>query len=62
MNLKRTLGAILALMGIIGIAYTATAIVQQEAPSIALLLIGIIGLLLISEGISIAYDTPETLN
>ncbi|HVW14343.1 MAG TPA: hypothetical protein VHB54_10985 [Mucilaginibacter sp.] len=59
MNLKRTFGTILTVLGIIGLIYTAASIIQHSAHGSTLLVVGIIGLLFFFSGISLIKTTTD---
>ncbi len=59
MNLKRTFGAILTILGIIGLIYTGVAIVQHSAQTSTMFVVGIISLLFFFSGISLVRDTTD---
>jgi uncharacterized membrane protein len=60
MNLKRTFGAILTVLGIIGLIYTGIGIVQHTVQMTTLLVVGIISLLFFFQGISLVRNTADT--
>ena len=60
MNLKRTFGAILTVLGIIGLIYTGIGIVQHSVQNTTLLVTGIISLLFFLTGISLVRNTADT--
>ena len=60
MNLKRTFGAILTILGIIGLIYTGINIIQHDSRFSTLMVVGIIGLLFFFSGISLIRTTSDT--
>lgn len=60
MNLKRAFGAILTVLGIIGLIYTGIGIVQHNVQSVTLIVVGIISLLFFYSGISLVRNTADT--
>jgi len=60
MNLKRTFGAILTILGIIGLIYTGIGIVQHSGQVTTLVVVGIIGLIFFYTGISLIRNTADT--
>ena len=59
MNLKRTFGAILTVLGIIGLIYTGASIIQHSGSATTLTVVGIIGLLFFFSGISLVRTTVD---
>jgi hypothetical protein len=59
MNLKRTFGAILTLLGIAGLIYTGISIIQHGAHFATLAVVGIISLLFFFSGISLIRTTAD---
>jgi hypothetical protein len=59
MNLKRAFGAILTVLGIIGLIYTGIGIIQHSAQYITLIVVGIISLLFFYSGISLVRNTAD---
>ncbi|MFI5161687.1 MAG: hypothetical protein ACHQHN_10445 [Sphingobacteriales bacterium] len=59
MNLKRTFGAILTVLGIIGLIYTGIGIIQHDSRFTMLCVVGIIGLLFFFSGISLVRTTTD---
>lgn len=60
MNLKRTFGAILTILGIIGLIYTGIGIVQHTGQVTTQVVVGIIGLIFFYTGISLIRNTADT--
>ncbi len=62
MNLKRTFGAILTTLGIIGLIYTAIIFVNQKGNTYdykALITYGVIGFIFFSAGIGLIRSTKD---
>jgi uncharacterized membrane protein len=59
MNLKRTFGAILTILGIIGLIYTGINIIQHNSGFTTLTVVGIVGLLFFFSGISLVRTTTD---
>jgi hypothetical protein len=62
MNLKRTFGTILTILGIIGLIYSAVGFVQGTGTTRALIVYGILGLIFFLTGISLIRDTRDVAN
>lgn len=60
MNLKRTFGAILTVLGIIGMIYTGVEIVQHSGQVTTLVVVGLIGLIFFFTGIGLVKNTADT--
>ncbi|GAB3924216.1 hypothetical protein [Mucilaginibacter myungsuensis] len=60
MNLKRTFGAILSVLGIIGLIYTGVGIVQQSVQTTTAIVVGVIGAIFFFTGISLIRNTADT--
>lgn len=59
MNLKRTFGAILTILGIIGLIYAGITIMQHTSQATPIIVIGILGLLFFFSGISLIRTTAD---
>lgn len=59
MNLKRTFGTLLTLLGIVGILYTGYGFIKQNANWREILVIGIIGVVFFSAGIGLVRNTKD---
>jgi uncharacterized membrane protein len=59
MNLKRTFGAILTILGIIGLIYTGINIINHSGGATTLIVVGIIGLIFFFTGISLVRNTTD---
>ena len=59
MNLKRTFGAILSVLGIIGLIYTGVEIINRQGSVTTLTVIGIISVVFFFTGISLIRTTKD---
>lgn len=59
MNLKRTFGLVLTVLGIIGLIWTGVAVIQHQGETTTLIVIGIISILFFSTGISLVRNTKD---
>jgi len=59
MNLKRTFGAILTILGIIGLIYTGANIIDHTAHFTTLAVVGIISILFFFSGIGLVKTTAD---
>ena len=59
MNVKRTFGTILTVLGIIGLIYTGVAVIQHNNEYTTLIVIGIIGIIFFLTGISLIRNTKD---
>jgi len=59
MNLKRTFGAILTVLGIIGLIYTGIGIINHDGGITTLFVVGIIGIIFFFTGISLIRNTSD---
>ncbi len=59
MNLKRTFGTILTILGIIGLIYTAVCVLQNSSDVKSLLVFGILGIIFFVTGISLVRTTKD---
>ena len=57
--MKRTFGAILTVLGIIGLIYTGACIIGKSANASTLVVIGIIGILFFFSGIGLIKRTAD---
>ena len=60
MNLKRTFGAILTVLGIIGLIFTGVGIINHNSGYTTLTVVGIIGVIFFLTGISLIRTTSDT--
>jgi hypothetical protein len=59
MNLKRTFGAILTVLGIIGLIYTGVGIINRSSGFTTLIVVGIIAIMFFFTGISLVRTTND---
>ena len=59
MNLKRTFGAILTVLGIIGLIYTGVGIINHNSGYTTMTVVGIIGIIFFFTGISLVRTTND---
>jgi uncharacterized membrane protein len=59
MNLKRTFGAILTVLGIVGLIYTAISFVQHSGDMRTVIVAGILGVVFFFTGISLVRTTKD---
>ena len=59
MNLKRTFGAILTVLGIIALIYTGIAVIQHSEHYTTPVVVGILGLLFFFSGIALVKTTAD---
>lgn len=59
MNVKRTFGTILTILGIIGLIYTGIAVIQHSGTATTLVVVGILGLIFFLTGISLVRNTKD---
>lgn len=59
MNVKRTFGTVLTILGIIALIYAGWGFVQQSIQTRELIVIGIIGLIFFSSGIGLVRNTKD---
>jgi len=59
MNLKRTFGAILTVLGIIGLIYTGLGVINHSSQTTTLIVVGIISILFFFTGISLVRNTKD---
>jgi uncharacterized membrane protein len=59
MNLKRTFGAILTVLGIIGLIYTGLGVINHSGQTTTLVVVGIIALLFFFTGIGLVRNTKD---
>lgn len=59
MNIKRTFGTILTILGIIGLIYTGVNIIQKTSDTTSLIVIGALGLIFFFTGISLVKTTAD---
>ena len=59
MNVKRTFGTILTILGIAGLIYTGVGIIQHNNNYTSLTVVGIIGIIFFFTGISLIRNTKD---
>jgi len=59
MNLKRTFGAILTILGIIGLIYTGIGVINHDRQVTTLIVVGVIAILFFFTGISLVRNTKD---
>ncbi|WP_316842800.1 hypothetical protein [Pedobacter gandavensis] len=59
MNVKRTFGTILTILGIVGLIYAGYGFVKQSMQSRELIVAGVIGLLFFVSGIGLVKNTKD---
>jgi uncharacterized membrane protein len=59
MNVKRTFGTILTILGIIGLIYTGVAIIQQSNGFTELTVVGVLSIIFFLTGISLVRNTKD---
>jgi len=59
MNLKRTFGAILTVLGIIGLIYTGAQVIQHTGAATTLIVVGLISIMFFFTGISLVRNTKD---
>ena len=59
MNVKRTFGTILTVLGIIGLIYTGIGVIQQNGNYTTLIVVGIIAIIFFFTGISLVRNTKD---
>lgn len=59
MNVKRTFGTILTILGIIGLIYTGVEIIQRDGNAVNLTVIGVISLIFFLTGIGLVRNTKD---
>ncbi|MFD1770341.1 hypothetical protein [Sphingobacterium suaedae] len=59
MNVKRTFGTILTILGIIGLIYTGYQLINHNTDYTTLIVVGIIGLIFFFSGIGLVKNTKD---
>ncbi len=59
MNLKRTFGAILTVLGIIGLIFTGLGVINHNSTISTMTVVGIIGIIFFFTGISLIRTTKD---
>jgi uncharacterized membrane protein len=59
MNLKRTFGAILTILGIVGLIYAGVGVINHDARTTTLIVVGIIAIMFFFTGISLVRTIKD---
>ena len=59
MNLKRTFGALLTILGIVGLIYAGVTIINHSAQATSIMVFAVIGLLFFFSGISLVRTVKD---
>lgn len=59
MNLKRVFGAILTILGIVGLIYTGMGIINHSGTITTLVVVGIISIIFFTSGIGLVKNTTD---
>ncbi len=59
MNVKRTFGTILTILGIIGLIYTGYELINKSTAYISLVVVGVIALIFFFSGIGLVKNTKD---
>ncbi|TFF33550.1 hypothetical protein [Mucilaginibacter psychrotolerans] len=59
MNLKRTFGTVLTVLGIIGLIWTGVEVINHKGDATTLIVVGVISVLFFSTGISLVRNTKD---
>jgi uncharacterized membrane protein len=59
MNVKRTFGTVLTILGIIGLIYTGVCVIQRSGDTTTLVVVGIIAIIFFFTGISLVRNTKD---
>ncbi|SDT54326.1 hypothetical protein SAMN05216490_3963 [Mucilaginibacter mallensis] len=59
MNVKRTFGAILTILGIIGLIYAGISIIHHDGNATTMIVVSLISLLFFFSGISLVKNTKD---
>ena len=59
MNLKRTFGAILTVLGIVGLIYAGVGVINRTSGATTLIVIGVIAIMFFFTGISLIRTTND---
>ncbi|MGI9652256.1 hypothetical protein [Chryseobacterium sp. RLHN22] len=59
MNIKRVFGAVLTILGIIGLIYTGSQVINKSEGYTTLMVVGIIGLIFFFSGIGLVKNTKD---
>ncbi len=61
MNMKRTFGGVLTMLGIIGLIYTGIQIINHSGNATTLIVIGLISVLFFFSGIGLVKNTKDEM-
>lgn len=59
MNLKRTFGTILTILGIVGLIYTGVGVIQKTGEMTTLVVVGVIAIIFFFTGIGLVRNTQD---
>lgn len=59
MNLKRTFGTILSILGIVGLIYTGVGVIQKSGEVTTLVVVGVIAIIFFFTGIGLVRNTAD---
>ncbi|MBK0381176.1 hypothetical protein [Mucilaginibacter segetis] len=59
MNLKRTFGTVLTVLGIIGLIYTGVEVIQHTGEATTLIVIGVISVIFFFTGVGLVRNTKD---
>ena len=59
MNVKRTFGTILTILGIVGLIYTGWGVMQHSGQTTNLIVVGVIGIIFFVSGIGLVKNTKD---
>ncbi|RYY36050.1 MAG: hypothetical protein EOP46_07830 [Sphingobacteriaceae bacterium] len=59
MNLKRTFGTILSILGIVGLIYTGVGVIQKSGELTTLVVVGVIAIIFFFTGIGLVRNTAD---
>ncbi len=59
MNQKRTFGAVLTILGIIGLIYTGASVIQKSGAVTTMIVVGIIAIIFFFTGVGLVRNTQD---
>ncbi|WP_312186692.1 hypothetical protein [Sphingobacterium sp.] len=59
MNVKRIFGTVLTILGIVGLVYTGSGLINQDTTQMTLIVVGVIALLFFFSGIGLIKNTKD---
>ncbi|MEO7212093.1 hypothetical protein [Mucilaginibacter sp.] len=59
MNLKRTFGAVLTVLGIIGLIWTGVEVINKSGQVTTMIVVGVISIIFFTTGISLVRNTKD---